>query len=261
MSGVVLTERRSAVVVVTLNLPRKRNALGAELYPELTRVLETLQGDGSLRAIVLTGGPHFSVGGDLEGLDAPVLEMRRAMHLGQRLIRAIVGGPLPVVAAVEGNAYGAGFSLAMACDFVVADANTRFCAAFGRVGLTPDYGLLWTLPQRVGTVRTRELVMLCEPIDGTQAHAWGAVDRLCESGTVLPTAIALAERLARQPTGTISTTKAVLSRLPLNLDTLLAWEADTQALLVQSDDFREGVRAFTEKRPPSFENSTFPTDC
>jgi 2-(1,2-epoxy-1,2-dihydrophenyl)acetyl-CoA isomerase len=252
MSGVVLVERQGAVGVVTLNLPSKRNALSVELYAELTRVLEDLQGDGALRAIALTGGAHFCAGGDLEGLDVPVLEMRRAMQLGQRLIRTIVGGPLPVVAAVEGNAYGAGFSLAMACDFVVADDNTRFCAAFGRVGLTPDYGLLWTLPQRIGVVRTRELVMFCEPIGGTQAHVWGAVDRLCEAGAVLPTALALADKLARQPTGTISTTRAVLSRLPLNLDTLLAWEADTQALLVQSEDFREGVRAFAERRPPSF---------
>ena len=252
MSEVVLVERRDTVAILTLNLPSKRNALGPELSSELARALEVLQCDSAVGAIVLTGGAHFCAGGDLADLDAPVLEMRRAMQFGQRTIRAIVAGPRPVVAAVEGTAYGAGFSLAMSCDFVVADENSHFCAAFGRVGLTPDYGLLWSLPQRIGIPRTRELVMLGEAIDGMQAHAWGAVDRLAPVGQVLDVAIGLADTLSRKPTGTIATTKSVLARLPLALDPLLAWEADTQSLLIQSEDFREGVRAFTEKRPPRF---------
>jgi 2-(1,2-epoxy-1,2-dihydrophenyl)acetyl-CoA isomerase len=252
MAEAILVERRDAVAILTLNLPHKRNALGAELYPELTRTLEALQQDGGVGAIVLTGGAHFCAGGDLADLDAPVLEIRRAMQLGQRAIRAIVTGSRPVVAAVERTAFGAGFALAMACDFVVADENSRFCAAFGRVGLTPDYGLLWSLPQRIGIPRTRELVMLGEVLGGVQAHAWGAVDRLAPAGQVLEVAVALADTLSRQPTGTIATTKSVLARLPLALDPLLAWEADTQSLLIQSEDFREGVRAFNEKRPPRF---------
>ncbi len=252
MPGVVLVEHRDAIAIIPLNLPKKRNALSSELYPELLRVLDELIGDSSNQVLILTGGRHFCAGGDLEGLDAPALEMRRAMQAGQQLIRRIVVGRVPVVAAVEGNAYGAGFSLAMACDFVVADENTRFCAAFGRVGLTPDYGLLWTLPQRIGLAHTRELVMLCEPISGSTAHAWGAVDRLCEPGKVLETAIQLATRLATQSPGTIATAKSVLARFPLQLDALLAWEADTQALLMQSEDFTEGLRAFAEKRAPVF---------
>ncbi len=252
MSETVLVERRGGVALVTMNLPQKRNALAAELLPVLSQRLTEIQDDPEVRVIVLSGGRHFCAGGDLSGLDIPLLEMRRAMQMGHRVIRTVIGGQLPVIAAVEGNAYGAGFSLAMGCDFVVADEQTSFCAAFGRVGLTPDYGLLWTLPQRVGLGLAREIIMFCEPVAGTRAHQIGLVDRLCETGKVLETAMAMAERLTLAPPATLATTKSVLARLPMNLDAMLAWEADTQALLVHSEDFSEGVQAFQEKRAPKF---------
>jgi 2-(1,2-epoxy-1,2-dihydrophenyl)acetyl-CoA isomerase len=252
VSEVVLVERRDPVALVRLNSPTKRNVLSTALYTALGNALEEIFAEPAVRALVITGGAQFCAGGDLEGLDAPVLEMRRAMQTGHRIVRAITSASIPVLAAVEGTAYGAGFSIAMACDFVLADANTRFCAPFGRLGLAPDYGLLWTLPQRIGIGRTREIVMLCEPLSGTDAHTWGAVDRLCVPGTVLESALALATRLVSSAPATLATTKAVLSRQPQSLDALLAWEADTQALLLQSQDFREGVSAFLEKRAPRF---------
>ncbi|ACY14205.1 enoyl-CoA hydratase/isomerase family protein [Haliangium ochraceum] len=252
MSDSVHIERHEGVALVTMALPHKRNALTAELYPLLARRLEELQRDSQVRAIVLSGGEHFCAGGDLSALDLPAFEMRRQMHEGHRVIRAIIGGERPVLAAVQGNAFGAGLSLAMACDFVIADENTSFCAAFGRVGLTPDYGLLWTLPQRVGMSATREIVMFCEPVGGARAHELGMVDRLCEPDAVPETALALAQRLAQAPPATLATTKRVLARLPMPLDTMLAWEADTQSLLVRTDDFDEGVQAFRERRPPRF---------
>src|SRR3546814_5765405 len=99
-------------------------------------------------------------------LSVPALQMLRPLRTGQRSVHLLSGGRLPVVAAVQGSAFGAGFSLAMACDFVVVDANSSFGAAFGRIGLTPDYGLMWSLPQRVGIGMTREILMFCDPVKG-----------------------------------------------------------------------------------------------
>lgn len=252
MSEPVLIERRGDVAIVTLNVPEKRNALGTALYRALSQTVTDLQDDVSVRALVLHGGKHFCSGGDLSALDASPLAMRAAMHVGHRTVRALVGGRLPAVAAVSGSAFGAGFSLAMACDFVVGDASATFCAAFGKVGLTPDYGLMWTLPQRIGIGRTRELLMLCPQVGAEEALAMRLLDRLVAPGETLDAALQLASQLAAAPPGTIATTKAMLSRLPLNLDTMLAWEADTQSLLARTRDLQEGIRAFAERRPADF---------
>ena len=252
MSDAILVDRQGDIAIATMNLPAKRNAIGRELFPALQQTFEALQADTSLRALVFSGGANFCAGGDLDDLKDPSPDFRRDMVLGLSAVKAMIGGPLPIVAAVEGNAFGAGFALAMACDFVVADENTRFCAAYGRVGLMPDFGLLWTLPQRVGMGLARELVMLCDVIDGRRAHELKLVDRLSEPGKVMETSIALARRLADAPPAAIATTKAVLSRFPLDLDAILDWEVDAQTRLLQTDDFQEGVKAFKEKRKPKF---------
>jgi len=240
------------VVVVSLNRPERRNALDEPLVAALAENLRVLQADLQVRALVLTGGENFCAGGDLALLNRPALQMRSAMNVGHGIVRALVGGRLPTVAAVRGSAYGAGFSMAMACDFVVADECSSFCAAFGRVGLTPDYGLLWTLPQRVSVGVAREIVMFCEAIPGKRAHAMGLVDHLAEPGRVEEFALQLAMRLAAVAPATVATTRSVLARQPLTLDTVLAWEADTQTLLTRTDDFAEGLRAFREKRAAAF---------
>jgi 2-(1,2-epoxy-1,2-dihydrophenyl)acetyl-CoA isomerase len=178
--------------------------------------------------------------------------MRAQMRAGQRVITTIVHGRIPVIAAVEGAAFGAGLSLAAACDFVVADSQSKFGAVYGKVGLAPDWGALWSLPQRIGIARTRQLVMFAEVIGGAEAKAIGLADFLADDGNVLELAIARANLLAQGAPGAISAAKAMLGRAPLDLGSLLDWEADTQALLIGSGDFAEGCAAFAQKRPPSF---------
>lgn len=248
----LIIERRDNIAILTLNVPEKRNALGPELSTILSKTVVELQEDPAIRALVIHGGKHFCAGGELGTFANSPLDMRAGMHRGGTLVRALAGGRLPAVAAVEGNAYGAGFSLALACDFVVGDESATFCAAFGRVGLVPDYGLLWTLPQRVGIAKARELLMFAEPVKGGDAHAIGLIDRMVATGKTLESAVAMAERLVAVAPATIATTKALLSRAPFNLDAVLAWEADTQSMLIFTEDFTEGVAAFKQKRAPIF---------
>lgn len=248
----VLSERRGGVAILTMNLPARRNALAPALYRGLERELTALQDDPSCRAIVLTGGKHFCAGGELDGLSSVALEMRAAMRAGHRVLRAIVGGRIPVVAAVEGAAFGAGLSLAAACDFIVADSLSKFGAVFGKVGLMPDWGALWTLPQKIGLARTRRLVMFAEVLGGADAKAAGLVDFLADDGEVLALALERAARLAEAAPGSIAASKAFLGRAPLGFDAMLDWEADMQALLIGSADFAEGSAAFIGKRTAVF---------
>lgn len=210
-----------------------------------------MQDDPSCRAIVLTGTRNFCAGGELNGLDTNPQSMRAAMRQGHRVIRLIVTGRLPVIAAVQGAAFGAGLSLASACDFVVAEPGTQFGAVYGKVGVMPDWGVLWSLPQRIGLPRTRKMLMFSQILNGEQAHAIGLADELVEPGQALERATKMATQLAEAAPGPLSATKSLIAR-SLNLDTLLDWEADSQALLIASEDFAEGRDAFFARRQPLF---------
>jgi len=251
MNDIVRLERQGALAILTLNLPEKRNALAEALYLRLAETIQALHDDDSCRAIVLTGGRNFSAGGELDGLDTNPQVMRASMRQGHRVIRLIVTGRLPVIAAVQGAAFGAGLSLASACDFVVAEPATQFGAVYGKVGVMPDWGVLWTLPRRIGLPRTKKMLMFSQVLDGTQAHAIGLADELVESGLALQHAIELGQQLAQAAPGPLAATKALIARAQ-GLDALLDWEADSQALLIASEDFVEGRDAFFARRQPLF---------
>ena len=240
---------------ITLNDPARRNPLSIPLREALHDALAEAMADDCVRAVVLTGaGGTFSSGGDVGAMTglAPLAGRERLRRL-HRVIRLLIEGEKPVIAAVEGHAIGAGLSLAAACDIVVAASDVRWSGAFARVGLMPDMGSFWTLPQRMGLGRARRAMMLAEGFDTATAEAWGLVEEIVPPGEALERAETMASQVARQSPGALALTKAWLARGPLPLDAMLTAEADAQALLFGTADFAEGRAAFTEKRPPRFE--------
>lgn len=251
----VLAEPAGAGIrVIRLNYSAKRNALSLELRTMLYDAFSAAMDDPEVRAIVLTGaGGAFCAGGDISSMQnvAGVGGRQRLANL-HRLVRLIAAGPKPVIAAVEGYAYGAGMSLALLCDQVVAASDAKFCCSFGKVGLMPDMAALWSVPQRVNAGWTRRLLMLAEEIDGATAAGIGLADQAVAPGTALDAALALAAKFAAMAPLPIGFTKAALARGPQSLEGVLAQEADGQALLFNSEDFAEGRDAFLAKRKPVF---------
>lgn len=250
----VLTESAGPIRVVRLNYPARRNALSLELRAALMTAVETAMAETGIRALVLTGnGGAFCAGGDISSMQTVTgVGGRERLANLHRLVRLLAAGPKPVVAAVEGYAYGAGMSLALLCDQVVAARDAKFCCSFNKVGLMPDMAALWTVPQRVNAGWAKRLMMLAEEVDGETAHRIGLADHLAEPGEALAEAMKLAERFAATAPLPQTYAKAVLARGPQPLEAVLAQEADLQALLFGSEDFAEGRDAFLAKRKPVF---------
>lgn len=247
-----VTEQRDAgVLTLTLDYPERRNALAIPLREDLHRILEAAQGDAAIRAIVLTGaGGVFCSGGDISGMDATDAEAgRERMRRTHRIIRLMVAGRVPIVAAVEGWCVGAGLSVACACDTIVAADDARFMAGFGKVGLIADLGLPFTLPARIGAGRARQMFLYGTQLDATSAERIGLVDHLVPKGGALAKATELAAFLAAQASLPIALTKQILAE---GLDRALEDERHFQATCFLSADHAEGRAAFLEKRAPRF---------
>ena len=254
------TDAGGGVLTITLNRPAVLNALSGPLLDALHAALRDAAADASIRAVVLTGaGRGFSSGADLKaGMAEADLDIRRLLHAHYvPVITAIRSIETPVIAAVNGVAAGAGFSLALACDLRIAADSASFVQAFVRIGLVPDAGSTFFLPRLVGYARAAELAMLGDTIDAKRAHEIGLVNRVVPDGQLMPTALELAERLARGPRS-IRLIKRLLSSSfegGNDLESQLALEGDAQAEAAASADFLEGLAAFLEKRPPHFTGS------
>lgn len=241
---------------LVLDRPDKLNAFNPALHAALRSALEDAAGDRSVRAVVLTGaGRGFSAGQDLSeragGLAPDLAETLDTLY--NPLVRLIRSMPVPVIAAVNGVAAGAGANIALACDIVVAARSARFIQAFSKIGLIPDSGGIWTLPRLVGRGRAFALAALAEPVSAEQAAAWGMIWRAVDDAELKPETEALAARLAAMPNGALVALRQGLDFAETaSLDAALDWERDTQARLGRSEDYREGVRAFLEKRPARF---------
>lgn len=250
---------RERVAWVTLERPEALNAFTPQMGRELLAVLDQVAGAGAARALVLTGaGRGFSSGADLKqvaswGADgkpellAPLREIFHPLILRLRTLE------LPVIAAVNGGAVGFGCSLALAADVVLAARSAYFLLAFANVGLTLDGGSSMLLAGRAGHGRASEMGLLAERIDAEQALAWGLVNRVVDDEQLAAVAATLAARLAASAPGSLAAIKHSLNQAAYpRLAEQLELEAQLQQQRAESADFREGVRAFLEKRPAQF---------
>jgi 2-(1,2-epoxy-1,2-dihydrophenyl)acetyl-CoA isomerase len=252
----VETSREGAVLTLTLNRPDVLNALDAATHKALAAALKEARAD-DVRAVVLTGaGRGFCVGQDLTELRED-----RADPIGARLrgnyhpnIKAIRALEKPVIAAVNGAAAGAGLSLACACDLRIASDQATFVPAFVNIGLVPDSGGTFFVTRLVGQARAFEWLCSGRRLTAAEAKEWGVVSEVVDGDALAARAAELATELAALPTRAIGMTKRLLDRAPTaGLDDQLEWEAQLQTAATQTEDFREGVAAFLEKRPPEFQ--------
>jgi 2-(1,2-epoxy-1,2-dihydrophenyl)acetyl-CoA isomerase len=247
--------RDEAVLTVTLNRPEVLNALNAAMHDGLAAALDQAAAD-DVRAVVLTGaGRGFSVGQDVAAFPsdpAAVGELLRTRYNPN--ISRLRSLKKPVIVAVNGPAAGAGLALALACDVRLAASTASFVPAFVGIGLVPDSGISHTLSRLIGPSRAFEWMVSGRRLPADEAVAWGLVSRVVEETELAGAAGQLAAGLAAMPTRAVALTKLLFDRAPVtSLAEQLELEADLQAQAAATEDFAEGVRAFLEKRPPSFQ--------
>jgi 2-(1,2-epoxy-1,2-dihydrophenyl)acetyl-CoA isomerase len=250
----LLVERDDGVDTLTLNRPEALNALNGQLRRELLAALNAARKDDAVRAVVITGaGRGFCAGADLRG-GATELDFRRVLSSEYSpLIEAMRGLPKPIIAAVNGVAAGAGVSLALAADVVLAGESARFVPAFARIGLVPDSGLARVMVRALGRHRAFEILMGERQLGAVEARDLGLVAAIVPDGELADATRALAHRLAAGPTRGIGLTKRLLNASEdASLGEALAAEAALQELAGRTDDHAEGVAAFGEKRDPEF---------
>jgi enoyl-CoA hydratase len=251
----LLVERDGAVTTLVLNRPARLNAVSEELYASLLTALRTQAADATVRAVIVTGaGRGFCVGADLKAhadTERDAEWRRRYIALAQRCNRALQRVPKPVVAAVNGHAVGAGLELALSCDLVVVSRQAKLRLPEVALGTFVGGGITRTLVRRAGQARANELLMLCDFFDADDAASWGLINRAVEAADVLETARALAARLASHAPVSMRHVKRLL-HASYSPSRVLRAEAAALEACMATEDWREGVRAFEEKREPRY---------
>lgn len=263
MSNLVIVEKSDGVLTMTLNDPEKRNPVsGADMVDAIIDALEAAEADPDIRCIVLTGnGSAFSSGGDLKTMLSPggladenPVKTRLNYKRGiQRIPLAFDALELPVVAAVNGPAIGAGLDLALMCDIRVAARSARFAESFVKVGIVPGDGGAFLLPRVVGEAKAAEMALTGDMLDAQEALGCGLVSKVVEDDDLLPTARTIAEKIASNPPHAVRMTKRLLKlSRSAGLAEILDVSASMQALAHTTQDHREAVDAFLSKRKPEY---------
>jgi len=256
-SGVLLFEVDQGVATLTLNRPERLNALNLELKARLSDVIAEISGRADIRAVILTGaGRAFCAGGDIREMDAArngheVRERLLAMH--HKVIIPLTRLEKPVIAVTNGLAVGAGFSLALACDFVFAAQSARYSMIFTQLGLVPDSGIAYILPRLIGMAKAKELAFTGRTIDANEALQLGLVLRIEPDAEVLSRAVEFARTLAKGASVALGLTKRLLDQsLQSTVEEMANYESCFLAIAVATEDHAEGIKAFAEKRGPRF---------
>jgi enoyl-CoA hydratase/carnithine racemase len=241
------------IAIVCLNNPARLNAFSVRMREQLYSHLLEIEQREDCRALVLTGaGGNFCAGGDISEMKRrSVLEARLRMDLPTRIFKMLVAGPKPFIAAVEGKVAGAGLSLVAASDYCVAASNAGFSCAFMKMGLIPDVGGIWSLPRKIGHRRTMELCALAEPFSAERALRMDLINEVCKPGNALQEAIGIARRFAKHPPLAMAMLKSALAVGSDTLDQATNTEIADLAVLMNSADYDEAVRAFNARRKPT----------
>lgn len=258
MTDTLTLERRGAVLLATITDPRTRNALGWEFYDALREAVEAAVQDPEIGAIVLTGaGGFFCSGANVSGLKqraaADYPARRASVDRLHALILAMRGCPKPIVAAIEGGAAGAGASLALACDMMVAAEGAYLSVAYVRIGITPDGGATAFLGAALPPQLVAEMVFTGDRVPVERLYSHGLVNRVVKIGTALDEALELAGRLAAGPARALGNAKRLIARArSATLEDQLEAEAESVATAIGGPEGQEGIEAFLAKRTPDF---------
>lgn len=252
----VTYEVRDAVAVITLARPEKMNALTVEMREAIGTFSETAARDPQVRAVLLQAeGKAFCASGDVTRMgNFTPASARELLALAHRMVRNLANIEKPVVAAVRGAVAGIGWSMALACDAVIASETARFTQVFRHVGLVPDGGSIYFLTQQLGMQRAKDLVYSGRRIEAAEAHALGLVNRVVPDDQLESVALEHVRELAQGPTLALGMAKKMFKQMyQPNLEAFLESEAWAQGFALQTDDHKEGVQAFLEKRKPVFQ--------
>ena len=263
MSDFLIYEQEGPLVTLTMNEPERRNPLtGNSAVPDFLAAIERIEADRSVRCVILTGnGPVFSTGGDIREMkrqasdEISEMDIRSDYRRGiQRMARHLFNLEVPVIAALNGHAIGAGLDLACMCDIRIASEKARFAASFIKVGIIPGDGGAWLLPRIIGISKASEMVLTGDLIDAQQALAWELVSRAVPEDQVMSAAREFAARITQNSSHGVRLTKRLLREaMRSSFDTVLELSAVFQAVCHKQPDHTEAVNAFLEKRSPKFD--------